>query len=332
MYKLCISLALFPVFYHANAQKEQPKVFVFTDIHIGSGDPDDRQSLVHLLWYADELEIMGIVPDRWNTQGLEACQMAIEAYRADFTELGLKQRGYPSPGKITGLLAKNAADAADRLKAATENLNGHPLYVLVWGNMINFGKALNKYPEIGNEIRLITIGTGLKYGPEDEVPGEDCNTPNWNGPGRNEVYNDPRFSDMWWLEINWTYNGMFSGEGPKMMFEKLAEYGEMGKHLKFVTKDHLWAQYFRVGDTPSVLYLIDPGHDPEDPTQSSWAGKYKSHFRNFVLTITQTIMEKSNGITQTLVRLGITLRPCTHTTNQPWKKKERECTRDCSKN
>jgi hypothetical protein len=71
---------------------------------------------------------------------------------------------------------------------------------------------------------------------------------------------------------------MFSGEGPKDMFEKLSHFGELGKHIKFVTKEHSWAQYFRVGDTPSVLYLIDPSHNPDDPTQSSWAGKFKKPF------------------------------------------------------
>jgi len=43
------------------SQEAKPRVFVFTDINIDKGDPDDRQSLVHLLWYADELQIEGIV-------------------------------------------------------------------------------------------------------------------------------------------------------------------------------------------------------------------------------------------------------------------------------
>jgi len=49
----------------------------------------------------------------------------------------------------------------------------------------------------------------------------------------------------------------------------------MGQHIKDATKGHEWAGYFRVDDTPSVLYLIDPTHDINDPTTSSWAGKFK---------------------------------------------------------
>ena len=39
-----------------------------------------------------------------------------------------------------------------------------------------------------------------------------------------------------------------------------------------------WADNFRAGDTPTVLYMIDPTHDLDDPTQSSWAGKYTRPF------------------------------------------------------
>ena len=144
--------------------------------------------------------------------------------------------------------------------------------------MKTFKNALLQYPEIANKVRVLTIGTGRKYGPKDEVPGEDCNVVNWNGTGRNYIYEDSRFKNMWWLESNWTYNGMFGGEGPRIMFEKLSTYGALGAHIKIATKRHEWAQYFRVGDTPTVLYLIDSTHNVNDPTTSSWAGLFKKPF------------------------------------------------------
>jgi hypothetical protein len=257
----------------------KPRVFVFTDINISGGDPDDRQSLIHLLWYADELDLVGIVPDRWNKQGLEACLMGIEAYRQDYFNYGFENKGFPSPEKVQNLLAVSIEDSEKRFyEAALSSSSEDPLYVLVWGNMVNVGAILTKHPQLMDRIRLISIGTGLKYGPADEVPGTECDVPNWNGPGRNAIYHDSRFAKMWWLEINWTYNGMFSGTGPKEMFEKLSVFGQMGTHIKFVTNDHDWAQYFRVGDTPSVLYLIDPRQNLHDPAQSSWAGKFKKPF------------------------------------------------------
>jgi hypothetical protein len=165
-----------------------PRVFVFTDINIDQGDPDDRQSLVHLLWYADELRIEVI-----------GTHLLLEADR-------------------------------DYLPA-------------------NWART--------------------------ERP---CEQPNWNGAGRNAIYNDPRFRDIWWGEMNWTYAGMFTGEEPTELFEQLGEFGALGQHIHQVVANQPWARYFRVGDTPSVLYVIDADHDRDDPTDSSWAGQFVRPF------------------------------------------------------
>ena len=254
---------------------EKPRVFIFTDINLVGGDPDDRQSLIHLLWYANELEIEGIVPDRWDGKGYEACMIGMEAYKKDYERYGFGNKGYPSPGDIQGRIFSTKETAIEQLRIAAAD---GQLYVLVWGNMGTFRDALFAHPEIARNVRVLSIGTGRKYGPKDEVPGEDCNVSNWNGYGRDEIYNDPRFKDMWWLESNWTYNGMFMGDGPKEMFQTLSEYGSMGLQIKEVTKGHDWAQYFRVGDTPSVTYLLDDNHDIDNPETDSWAGKFRKPF------------------------------------------------------
>ncbi len=257
-----------------------PRVFVFTDINIDAGDPDDRQSLIHLLWYADELNIEGIVPDRWYAGGFEACILAVEAYAKDFDEYDLGKRGYPDPSCMEAVIATDLEDAIKRFHNAASD-RGSPLYVLIWGNMANFGEALRQKPELADNIRLITIGTGLMmeehrpYIPENwELTDKPCDQPNWNGEGRNRIYNDSRFNNMWWLEINWTYEGMFSGNEPYDMFEHLTDYGALGLHMWEVVESQPWAHYFRVGDTPSVLYVIDPDNNLDDPTAGSWAGKF----------------------------------------------------------
>ena len=72
--------------FYCSPVKNKPRVIVTTDINNAGGDPDDKQSLVHLLWYADELDIVGIIPDYWNGKGYEA------SFRPD----GLLQHaGYP---------------------------------------------------------------------------------------------------------------------------------------------------------------------------------------------------------------------------------------------
>jgi len=262
----------------------RPRILVFTDINIDSGDPDDRQSLIHLLWYANQLDIQGIVPDRWDARGLEACQQVVTAYEKDYAEFQFGKKSYPAPTAVRNSFAVDFNDAVTRFqKAASEEKS--PLYVLIWGSMVSFGEILRTNPELSKNIRVITIGTDLMmeanraYLPESwEKTEKLCEQYNWNGHGRNQIFNDARFKTMWWLEINWTYEGMFTGEEPAEMFEKLSVYGALGKHIKEVVKNESWAQYFRVGDTPSVLYVIDPEHDLDDPTQKSWAGKFTKPF------------------------------------------------------
>jgi hypothetical protein len=257
----------------------KPRVFIFTDINIDRGDPDDRQSLVHLLWYADELEIRGIVPERWNAEGYEASIMAVEAYSEDYDKFNFQSKGFPGPGEIRDLIARDS-DHAFKLFSEAASESSDPLYVLIWGAMSEFGNLLNRKPELADNIRVITIGTGLMYPPNERYApdhwprGAPCALKNWNGPGRSQVWNNPRFNNMWWLELNWTYNGMFTGNEPRQMFEKLSGYGALGQHMVDVTKNEPWAQYFRVGDTPSVLYVIDPRGNQDDPRQSSWAGHF----------------------------------------------------------
>jgi hypothetical protein len=270
----------------ACSQKEplKPRVFVFTDINIDSGDPDDRQSLVHLLWYANELELVGVVPDRWEARGLEACQLAAAAYEKDFREFKFVEKGFPAPAAINQLFASDREDAFARFAQAAADTSS-PLYVLVWGDMVNFSQALARVPSAANNIRLITIGTDrmveahIPYLPEDwEKADLPCQQYNWNGYGRDVVFQDPRFSGMWWLEINWTYEGMFSGNEPAQMLDSLAVYGNLGQHLRESVANEEWAQYFRVGDTPSVLYLIDPENQLDDPSKGSWAGRFVKPF------------------------------------------------------
>ncbi len=256
-----------------------PRVFVFTDINIEAGDPDDRQSLIHLLWYADELNIVGIVPDRVTARGVEACNLVIDAYAEDYKQYGFSTAGYPPPEQLEEALVWDRAAVVERFRQQASD-ETDPLYVLVWGNMRQFSEVLRACIDLKSNLRVLTIGTGLMLDRDRRHvdPGK-LQPPavqlNWNGPGRNGIYTDPRFFDLWWIEINWTYNGMFSGTGPKEIFTKLLGYGQMGHHMEAVTRNNDWARYFRVGDTPSVLYLIDPSHDLDDPTQPSWAGTFR---------------------------------------------------------
>ncbi len=74
---------------------DRPRVLVSTDI--GGSDPDDFQSMVHLLIYADMLELEGLIaspPDRGRVRHIHE---VIEAYAKDYPYLKRHSSGYPTP-------------------------------------------------------------------------------------------------------------------------------------------------------------------------------------------------------------------------------------------
>ncbi|MCF8226294.1 MAG: DUF1593 domain-containing protein [Bacteroidales bacterium] len=279
-----------------NRKPVKHRVIITTDIQVCCGDPDDIQSLCHVLWYADQLDIKAIIPEKFGRGeqpgGITAAERVLENYRLDYNDPAnnFREMGFPEPEYFFNeALQTNRDSAINAIIREANAKDKRPLYILVWGNMNILKDALLKAPEISENIRVLTIGTNLRA-PSD---GGDGTLPNWNGPGRNRIFGDPRFDEMWWIENDWGYNGMFKeltlpedggrpngGRPYEIMTELSEKAGNLGQHIEeAVSPDRVkWAYYFRVGDTPTVLYLIDPENDPDNPARGSWAGIFEQPF------------------------------------------------------
>lgn len=288
-------LAISAVIAFSSCKKEPVKhrVIITTDIQMCCGDPDDIQSLVHVLWYADQLDIRAIIPEKFGRGeepgGITAAELVLENYRKDYEneQNNFIKMEFPDPDYfLNEVLQTERESAIDKIISEATRKDKRPLYILVWGNMNILKDALLKAPEIAEKVRILTIGTNLRA----PVDGGDGAIPNWNGPGRNRIFGDPQFDALWWIENDWGYNGMFSGltypeEGGRpsggrpheIMNELAKKAGNLGNHLKAVVSlDRVkWAYYFRAGDTPTVLYLIDPDNNPDNPANGSWAGLFE---------------------------------------------------------
>ncbi len=235
----------------------RPRLVVTTDINIQAGDPDDRQSLAHLFLYADEIDVRGIVVDRPDARGFEACDMVVECYREDYENENnhFAELGYPAPDTLASRIYRDHDKAVESVIAEALKPNCEPLYIAAWGNMNFIKECLDKEPKIAKNIRILTIGTELKA-PADT---KNCGERNWNdmSGAREKIFNDPRFNDIWWIENNWGYSGMCTGNRPAEFMREIYKYGALGRHITEAMQYHAWAQYFRVGDTPTVMYFID---------------------------------------------------------------------------
>ncbi|MBT30236.1 MAG: hypothetical protein CMO01_11300 [Thalassobius sp.] len=265
------------------AEHNNPRVIVTSDINNIGGDPDDKQSMAHLLMYADQVDIEAIIPDLWIGKGIEATNQAIDAYEKDLLnpDFNFAKFNYPNPDSIRNKVAQNNTDAINRIITLAKKEDKRPLYILAWGNMNTVKDALLQAPEIADKIRLLTIATNkMAQNPDSEQNAKVekyCVDNNWNGAGRDTIFYDSRFKNLWWIENDWAYNGMFEGEQPRKFLDEIKQNGNLGYHIWEVVQEQEWAHYFRAGDTPTLLYLLE-NIDHNNPAQFTWGGKFVKPF------------------------------------------------------
>jgi len=249
------------------AVSEKVRVIVSSDI--GGTDPDDFQSMVHLLLYADILDIEGLISSPFGTGRKHHILEIIDLYEQDYENLKTYSDDYPT-GEVLRQITKQgetesapwegfrkSTEGSDWMVACARRDDPRPLHVLVWGGIEDLAQALHDAPDILSKIRVYYIGgPNKKWGPDAYQ------------------YLLEHFPDLWIIESNSTYRGWFTGgnqegEWNNQGFVKthVKDFGHLGEcfdsHLEGTIK---------MGDTPSVARLLQG--NPDDPSQPGWGGSY----------------------------------------------------------
>ncbi len=247
----------------ATSTTARPRVIVSTDI--GGTDPDDYQSMAHLLVYADAMDLEGIISSPYGPGRKHHILEAIDAYERGFPNLKTYSPRYPTAEALRGITKQGALDGLDDpgFGAPTEGSewivrcarrdDPRPLWVLVWGGIDDLAQALHDAPDIRPKLRVYFIG-----GPNKK----------WSASAYN--YIERNHPTLWIIEANSTYvGGNQAGERGNTAFvtAHVAGHGALG---------HYFAQFrsgeMKMGDTPSVMYVL--GRNPEDPTAQNWGGSF----------------------------------------------------------
>ena len=245
---------------------DRPRIIVSTDI--GGSDPDDFQSLVHLLLYADVLDIEGLISSPPGAGRVKHILEVIDAYAKDYPKLKTHSKKYPTADTVRRVVKQGALHKSprkgwskptegsrwiiDRAKADDKR----PLWLLVWGSATDVAQAIHDDPSIKSRIRVYSIGS-------------------WN-TAQDRAARDYLFknhTDLWWIESDTTFRGMYIGGvqegewGNRSFVERHVKgHGALGD-LFFKKKRDI-----KMGDTPSLLFLLRG--DPDDPTGPHWGGAY----------------------------------------------------------
>ena len=246
---------------------QRHRVLVSTDI--GGTDPDDFQSMVHLLVYADVLEIEGLISSPFGEGRKEHILEVIDAYERDYDKLRTHSDRYPTPAVLRALSKQGEKQAAPHagLRHATEGSNWivkcarrddpRPLHVLVWGGIEDLAQALHEAPDILQKLRVYYIG-----GPNKK----------W-GPHAYQYIAD-HHPALWIIENNATYRGWFNGGNQsgewgnkEFVTRHVAGHGALGEYF-----NNQLGGTIKMGDTPSVAWLLKGS--PDDPSAPGWGGQF----------------------------------------------------------
>lgn len=246
---------------------DRVRVIVSTDV--GGSDPDDFQSMVHYLVYADLFDTEGLISSPPKAGRARHIHQCIDTYEKDYANLRISSVDYPTPNALRQVVRQGAtnpqpgdepgrdiSEGAALIIERAQHVDPRPLYVIVWGSITDVAQAVHRAPSIKAKLRVYSIGS-------------------WNtrNDTRARDYLFDHHPDLWWIENDTSFRGMYMGG---------VQDGDLGNrsfpetHVK--GHGHLGALFMqkkrdiKMGDTPSVLYLLHG--NPDQPATPHWGGAF----------------------------------------------------------
>ncbi len=276
----------------ASAQTDKPhRLIVLTDIE---ADPDDTQSLVRLLLYANQVDLSAIVATTscWKRTSVEpeSINKVIKAYGEVQPNLNKHEPGFPTADELLAKVTRGLPEygmlgvgegkdspGSDWILKELEIDDDRPLWISTWGGVNTLAQTLFKIRKTKSaaeakrliaKLRVYTIsdqddsGIWIRNNFPDLFyivsPGDDYGSATWNG-----INTFVKGIDNKTISNSWIAEHLQQGHGP----------------LGATYPDVAWGIE---GDTPAFLSLIPNGlNDPEHPEWGGWGGRYELYLPDF---------------------------------------------------
>lgn len=250
-------------------------------------DPDDMQSIVRFLLYANEFDIEAIVvtsgtfANRANKRNL---MEVIDRYEGVYENLRRQDPSYPTANYLrsVALQARDGtwgktgtenigpgkdSEGSDGLIAVVDRPDPRPVYVAVWGDCSVVAQAVWKVRETRSPAELDAFLAKLRI---HQIATQD-GTINWL---------KENFHQLFIIHSERTYQGMFGGDDPN------SDLDWVNKHIRtghgplcdIYPPEGIGCTGVCEGDSPAFLWLVSANrglNDPDDPTQESWGGAFR---------------------------------------------------------
>ncbi len=257
-------------------------------------DPDDIQSMVRFLLYANEFDVEGLIASSGtfaNIANKSNLHDILNLYDQVDENLRKHDLRYPTADQLRSVTWEGRSgnwgkpvneilgegkdsEASEAIIKIVDREDSRPEWVGVWGGPQEVAQAIWKVQQTRSKeeldiflskLRIFMIGLGNKTGQD--------------GSGQWLLDN---FPDLFVIVSQKTYGGMFAQKSPIGNLEWLNTniregHGPLGAIYprSGFNPDSPGVQE---GDTPTFLHLVSAVNgmnDPEKPDQESWGGQYK---------------------------------------------------------
>ncbi|KAF2012733.1 DUF1593-domain-containing protein [Aaosphaeria arxii CBS 175.79] len=269
--------------------KSRPRTFIISDI---SNEPDDAESLVRYLLYANELDTRGLVACTSTHMKNRTCPQDMESIIEGFGKVvhNLNKHvhsdnAYPDASHLLALVksgpevyGKLALEPGVALSEGTNLLiervdeSEEPLWILCWGGTNVLAQALQHVrasrssedcTTFYSKLRVYAISdqddTGLWIRIQFPQILYICSIHGWS-----------QYSCATWMGISGDVDrgGADTTKVSKQWLRENIQLGPLGQKYPDL-------EFIMEGDTPTFLYLIQNGLSaPEHPEWGSWGGRY----------------------------------------------------------
>jgi hypothetical protein len=276
---------------------ERPRLAVLTDI---GGDPDDRQSMIRLMVYANEFRIEALIASAAGTPGEldeEITRPAlireiIDGYAAVLPNLKKHAAGWPEADELRARVKSgnrhrgrehigeqhDSEASRELVRLIDAGSEADPLNIAVWGGQTDLAQALWRVKHDRGASGVAEFVQRLRvYDISDQDGIADWMRAEF--PGMHYILaKAPAGSD----KREGTYRGMYLTGDESLTSREWIETNVRSKGpLGALYPTNTWTApnphgCLKEGDTPSWFFFLPRGgNDPHDPTKPGWGGQFE---------------------------------------------------------
>jgi hypothetical protein len=267
----------------AAADEEPARLRLIVETDAG-GDPDDEQSMVRFLLYANEWDVEGIIANRPRARegenlnpertGLGIVRAMVRAYGECHRSLIEHDPRYPAPERLRERTVAGYDDVDDGMRliiAAVDHPDPRPIWFMNWGTDNGSAssclkRALDRVMRERGAEGYARFKRKLRLSSDDQF-GDHTNKIAPPFPLWVDTFRPPLDGKRWYHRFSAL---TATAGGFDVERDVRTGHGPLGA-LYPTNTTHPQKE----GDSMTFLYLVPTGmNDPDEPTWGSWAGRY----------------------------------------------------------